>query len=56
MRGFLWIKRYRRIYISQALSNDSITTLHYNQHGTPDLCKHPDILKTIKVNWHIHRP
>ena len=56
MRGFLWIKRYRRIYISQVLSNGSITTLHYNRHYASDLRKHPDILKITYVNWHIHRP
>ena len=50
MRGFLCIKRYRRIYISQVLSNGLITTVHYNRHGTPDLCKHPDILKITYVS------
>ena len=50
MRGFLWIKRYRRIYVSQVLSNDSITTLHYNRHCASDLRKHLDILKITYVS------
>ena len=50
MRGFLWIKRYRRIYISQVLSNGSITPLHYNRHYASDRRKHPDILKITYVS------